>query len=72
VDYITVNNGRQAWQELNKTAAPGRKSNFIQILLTDVEMPEMDDYATRDIRSDPRLAGISVLMRSLLPPRPIA
>jgi two-component system, chemotaxis family, chemotaxis protein CheV len=57
---------------LNKIAARAEArgrlvSNSVQVLLTDVEMPEMNDYMlTRNIKSDPRLAGISVLMHSPL------
>jgi len=65
-------NGREAWQELQKVAAradvmhqPVR--DFIQLILTDVEMPEMDGYVlTRHIKSDPRFAGVPVLMHSSL------
>jgi two-component system chemotaxis response regulator CheV len=65
-------NGRQAWDELLKIAnyadATGRKvSELVQLILTDVEMPEMDGYIlTKNIKSDPRFAGIPVLMHSSL------
>jgi len=65
-------NGRQAWEELLKIAnyadATGRKvSELVQLILTDVEMPEMDGYIlTKNIKSDPRFAGIPVLMHSSL------
>ena len=65
-------NGRQAWEELQKIAnyadATGRKvSELVQLILTDVEMPEMDGYIlTKNIKSDPRFAGIPVLMHSSL------
>jgi len=69
---IFATNGREAWQELQKLAAradvmhqPVR--DYIQLILTDVEMPEMDGYVlTRHIKSDPRFAGIPVLMHSSL------
>ena len=39
----------------------------VQILLTDVEMPEMDGYMlTRRIKSDARFKGLKVLMHSSL------
>jgi two-component system chemotaxis response regulator CheV len=39
----------------------------VQIVLTDVEMPEMDGYMlTRRIKSDTRFKGIKVLMHSSL------
>ena len=40
---------------------------LIQVILTDVEMPEMDGYMlTRKIKGDKRFAGIPVLMHSSL------
>jgi len=65
-------NGRQAWDELLKVAnyadATGREvKDLIQLILTDVEMPEMDGYIlTKNIKSDQRFAGIPVLMHSSL------
>ncbi|MCX8086948.1 MAG: chemotaxis protein [Rhodocyclaceae bacterium] len=65
-------NGRQAWEELQKIAnyadATGRKvKDLVQLILTDVEMPEMDGYIlTKNVKSDPRFAGIPVLMHSSL------
>lgn len=65
-------NGRQAWDELLKIAnyadAAGRKvSDMVQLILTDVEMPEMDGYIlTKNIKSDTRFAGIPILMHSSL------
>ncbi|MEW5771846.1 MAG: chemotaxis protein [Pseudomonadota bacterium] len=72
VNGISAINGRQGWEELQKIAAQaeiaGRPmSDFVQLVLTDVEMPEMDGYVlTKNIKSDPRFAGIPVLMHSSL------
>lgn len=72
VNYISAINGRQAWQELSKMAdyADATKTplkNMIQVILTDVEMPEMDGYMlTRNIKADKRFNGIPVLMHSSL------
>lgn len=69
---ISAVNGRAAWDELRRIAekaeAAGRPvSDFIQLILTDVEMPEMDGYLlTRSIKGDPRFNGIPVLMHSSL------
>jgi two-component system chemotaxis response regulator CheV len=39
----------------------------VQLVLTDVEMPEMDGYMlARQIKSDARFAGIPVVMHSSL------
>ena len=65
-------NGRQAWDELQKIAnyadATGRHvKELVQLVLTDVEMPEMDGYIlTKNIKSDPRFNGIPVIMHSSL------
>jgi two-component system chemotaxis response regulator CheV len=61
-----------AWQELQKVASyaesTGRKaSDLVSLVLTDVEMPEMDGYIlTRMIKSDPRFEGVPVIMHSSL------
>lgn len=72
IRHLSANNGRQAWDELKKIAAQADAahvpvSDFIQLILTDVEMPEMDGYVlTKNIKSDPRFAGIPVIMHSSL------
>jgi len=72
VNYIETMNGSQAWTELEKIAgyaqSSGRKvSDLISLVLTDVEMPEMDGYIlTKKIKSDPRFAGVPVIMHSSL------
>ena len=72
VNYAFAINGRLAWEELRKIAnsadsagVPVKK--LVQVILTDVEMPEMDGYMlTRKIKEDKRFAGIPVLMHSSL------
>lgn len=72
IRHISANNGRQAWDELQKIAAQAEAAHvpvtsFIQLILTDVEMPEMDGYVlTKLVKSDPRFAGIPVIMHSSL------
>ena len=72
VKYISAINGRQAWDELAKMADSAEAShtplkNVIHVILTDVEMPEMDGYMlTRKIKADKRFANIPVLMHSSL------
>lgn len=69
---ISAVNGRAAWDELQKLAAyaesSGRQmSDMVQLILTDVEMPEMDGYIlTKNVKNDPRFKGIPVLMHSSL------
>ena len=72
VNHIATQNGREAWGALeriaNCAADAGRPvSAYLQAVLTDVEMPEMDGYMlTRKIKSDRRFSGIPVLMHSSL------
>lgn len=72
VKHISAINGRQAWDELLKLADYADAANrplkeMVNVILTDVEMPEMDGYMlTRKIKSDKRFAGIPVLMHSSL------
>ena len=72
IKHVGVVNGSQAWTELNKIAASAAAAgdtvkDRVQLVLTDVEMPEMDGYMlARQIKSDPRFAGIPVVMHSSL------
>ncbi|MDO8208089.1 MAG: chemotaxis protein [Gallionella sp.] len=72
VKHISAINGRQAWIELSKMADHADSTgtplkDIIQVILTDVEMPEMDGYMlTRKIKEDNRFKGIPVLMHSSL------
>ena len=68
VRYVGSVNGRQAWDELEKLASyassSGRKvKDMLALILTDVEMPEMDGYIlTKRIKTDPRFEGVPVIM----------
>ncbi len=72
VKYVGAINGREARNELEKIAtyaqASGQKvSDLVSLVLTDVEMPEMDGYIlTKKIKTDPRFAGVPVIMHSSL------
>ncbi|MDK2123802.1 chemotaxis protein [Parachitinimonas caeni] len=72
IHHIHAINGKKAWEELQKVAlqadAMGKRvKDMVHLILTDVEMPEMDGYMlTKQIKSDPRFAGIPVLMHSSL------
>ncbi len=65
-------NGRAAWEELQRIAQHAQTSNrkvsdLITLILTDIEMPEMDGYIlTKTVKSDPRFEGIPILMHSSL------
>ena len=72
IDYMSAVNGKQAWEELLALANRAESMHtplkeLVQLVLTDVEMPEMDGYLlTKKIKCDPRFAGIPVIMHSSL------
>lgn len=72
VKHLSASNGAEAWAKIKDLAdradATGHKvSDYIQVILTDVEMPEMDGYVlTKNIKQDPRMANIPVIMHSSL------
>jgi len=72
VAHICAHNGAQAWSKLKEIATKAETtglpvSDYVQAILTDVEMPEMDGYVlTKNIKGDPRFAGIPVIMHSSL------
>ena len=72
VKSIVSVNGKKAWEELKRLAdsadlAHKPVRDYVQVILTDVEMPEMDGYMlTRKIKEDQRFANIPVLMHSSL------
>lgn len=72
VKGVSAVNGRQMWEEMDKVAKYAQSigqpaSSIINLILTDIEMPEMDGYIlTKKIKSDPRFNGIPVIMHSSL------
>jgi two-component system, chemotaxis family, chemotaxis protein CheV len=72
VGHISTTNGAQAWTELKRIADTAEAAgkcvrDTVQLVLTDVEMPEMDGYMlTKKIKADVRFNGVPVLMHSSL------
>lgn len=72
VPYRGAVNGRAAWELLQQiarqAAANGAKvKDYVSLVLTDVEMPEMDGYIlTKSIKSDAAFDGIPIVMHSSL------
>jgi two-component system chemotaxis response regulator CheV len=69
---VSAVNGRRMWEEMEKMAAYAQSvgrplSSIVNLILTDIEMPEMDGYIlTKKVKSDPRFNGIPVIMHSSL------
>jgi two-component system chemotaxis response regulator CheV len=72
VKHVEAINGRAAWDELEKVAKYAETTgqpiaNLVSLVLTDIEMPEMDGYLlTKKIKTDIRFAGVPVIMHSSL------
>ncbi len=72
LNYIIAKNGAEAWKKLKdiseKADISGRDiTEYVNIILTDVEMPEMDGYVlTRKVKADQRLKKLPVIMHSSL------
>ena len=72
VSYVMTKSGKEAWDMLHaiaaETQAQGKSvRDRICLVLTDVEMPEMDGFTlTRNIKSQQAFAGIPVVIHSSL------
>ncbi|ACL72301.1 chemotaxis protein [Thioalkalivibrio sulfidiphilus] len=68
VESIIVKDGREALDTLKElTAVTGSIDDQIALLLSDIEMPEMDGYTlTSELRKVPELAGLHVILHSSL------
>lgn len=67
VGCTIARNGREALDTLRKWADEGPIQERIAMVISDVEMPEMDGYTlTTEIRKDPRLAGLFVILHTSL------
>lgn len=71
-DYVMTKTGEEAWHTLQEVAreaqATGaRAKDSIALVLTDLEMPEMDGFMlTRQIKADERTRDIPVIIHSSL------
>jgi two-component system chemotaxis response regulator CheV len=70
--FIMTKTGKEAWDYLQVLAAQAQAEGTqvkdkIAVVLTDLEMPEMDGFTlTRLIKQDPRLKGVRVVIHSSL------
>ena len=72
VHFIMTKSGKEAWERLNSIADGAKAeglpvSDRVAMVLTDLEMPEMDGFTlTRKIKQDARFAKIPVVIHSSL------
>ncbi|MBU1265986.1 MAG: chemotaxis protein [Gammaproteobacteria bacterium] len=70
--FLMCKTGKEAWDQLqaisDKAEAEGKTvHDRIALVLTDLEMPEMDGFTlTRNIKQDPRFSAIPVVIHSSL------
>ncbi len=70
--HTVAKNGKEAWERLEglhaEAKAQGKAAkDKVALVLTDLEMPEMDGFTLTDhIKKDPRFAGIPVIIYSSL------
>ncbi len=67
-ETTVLNDGRQALEYLKGLADAGEKvSDKIMMMISDIEMPEMDGYTlTAEVRADSRLSDLFVLLHTSL------
>jgi two-component system chemotaxis response regulator CheV len=67
VESVLVIDGKQALKQLREWADQGVLDEQISMIISDIEMPEMDGYTlTAEIRRDPRLGKLHILLHSSL------
>jgi two-component system chemotaxis response regulator CheV len=72
IPYIMTKTGKEAWEKIQSMADDAQRDGVaiedrVALMLTDLEMPEMDGFTlTRNIKADPRLREIPVVIHSSL------
>ena len=72
IPVIMTKSGKEAWERLATIEAQAQAQGVpvnkrVALVLTDLEMPEMDGFTlTRKIKDDPRYVGIPVMIHSSL------
>ena len=67
VEYEIAENGKAALEILKAYAAEGPLTERFAMLLSDIEMPEMDGYTlTKHMKADPALKGLYVCLHTSL------
>ncbi len=68
MEVVTRNDGRQALEYLREITADGSTaSDHLSLMISDVEMPEMDGYTlVTQCKNDPALSGLFIMLHTSL------
>ncbi|MGN1357320.1 MAG: chemotaxis protein CheV [Succinivibrionaceae bacterium] len=67
IKCLLAKNGREALDKLRELADKGPIEEQLLMVISDIEMPEMDGYTlTASIRNDPRLKSLEVILHTSL------
>ncbi|AXS81769.1 MULTISPECIES: chemotaxis protein CheV [Marinobacter] len=68
MEVVTRNDGKQAYQYLKEVTADGsRAKDHFSLIISDVEMPEMDGYTlVTKLKGDPALADMFIMLHTSL------
>ncbi|MEF1253577.1 chemotaxis protein CheV [Vibrio sp. M260112] len=66
-DVVAVKDGKEAYEKLVEMASEGSIYDQISLVISDIEMPEMDGYTlTAEVRRNPDLKDLYVILHSSL------
>ncbi|RJX71632.1 chemotaxis protein CheV [Vibrio sinensis] len=66
-EVISVKDGKEAYEKLLEMAAQGSIYDQISLVISDIEMPEMDGYTlTAEVRRNPEMKDLYVILHSSL------
>lgn len=68
IETVILEDGKEAWDYLLKMLAEGKNPvNEFAMIISDIEMPEMDGYTlTANIRNQPELKGMHIILHTSL------
>lgn len=67
MEIVIKKDGSEALEQLKKWSETGRISDWLVMVISDIEMPKMDGYAlVKSIRDNPRLMDLYVILHSSL------